>query len=617
MDSAPTLFKQCSRYCDYWAKQLTQLHDAHEGRLLSTSSAFQFDRYRSHFNRLLNCWEQADSNDNSSGLGSQQTSLASFGLLGSNYARDVAIRVAGKVATLVAHRLPPFECVDICCDIFTLIEQGDKASLAYMLASLDLARMLLLNNQLFDALELSTELVHGAEEHPSNVHSQQHRATHGAALSVQAQVYESLRQHENAMICYNKSVDSLGAVHGLESREYAIAEHRLGHVHRFVNDLKKAELCYKKALERFKTCHGNSVDHEDISCVLNDLAGIYKLIGESDRAFDNYSEVLRIRRKVLGEDHIETANSLNNLAVLLHAECKYNEAKEFYQDSLVIYKELLGDNDPDVAASLNNLGALHDDIGDFEEARSYYESSLVIRRAVLSEDHPDLAASLGNLAALLDDHGDIPAAKELYLQTLQVSRNIYGNEHVDIASTLVNIAALEDEQGHLAAAKGLYEEALSIFITLYTECHPDVASTLTCLANLAKLQHDHSSVRMYFDRILAIYKQLHGDDSVDVANAMTSYGVYLFKNGTTNNGESLMLKDDDDGIGQKGTPAINIADSNDSEIKHSTSLTVQLYEESFHYLDEALRIRRKILGDCHADVVTSLKNIGWLRKVQR
>jgi tetratricopeptide (TPR) repeat protein len=614
-DNVPTLFKQCAKYCDFWARQLTLLHDAHEAELIPTS-IFQFDRYRSHFNRLLDCWDQT-------GEGERNTCLASFGLLGSNYARDVAIHVAGKVGTLCAIRRPPPECVDICCDIFTIIEHNEKRSVAYLLASLDLARMLLLNNQLFDGLELSTELVTGISDVlPAS--SQQYHFLLGASQSVLAQVYEGLGQNENAIASYNKSVDSLGACYGLESRQYAIAEHSLGHVHRFINDLKKAELCYKKALERFKTCHGNSADNEDVACVLNDLAGIYKMRDEGDRAFESYLEVLRIRRKVLGEEHIETANSLNNLAVLLHAECKYDDAKRYYQDALVIYKVLLGDLNADVAASLNNLGALYDDLGNFEEARSYYESSLVIRRAVLSEDHPDLAASLGNLAALLDDNGDIAAAKELYVQTLKVTRSIYGNSHVDVASTLVNIAALEDEEGNLAEAKELYEEALAIFIDLYTENHADVASTMTCLANVAKLQHDHPSVRHYFDRVIGIYKVLHGASSAEVSNAMTSYGVYLFKNGTTNLGDDALNRDgitSDDSSPPPLPPSNNDIsnedDNDDVEIKRSTSATVQLYEESSELLEDALRIRREILGPYHADIVSSLKNIGWLRKVQR
>ena len=614
-DNAPALFKQCTRYYDFWAKRLNMIHEAHQAGLVPTST-FEFDRYRSHFNRLLFCWGEVKDKSKSSIL------LASFGLLGSNYARDVAHQVAGNVATFCAIRFPPPDCVDICCDVFTIIEHKDKKSLAYLLSSLDLARMLLLNNQMDDSLELSTELVAGIKNELQDTHNKYHFLL-GSGLSVLAQIYESSGQHENAIETYNNSINSLGLYYGLESREYAIAEHSLGHIYRLINDLDKAELCYKRALERFKTCHGRNNDHQDIACVLNDLASIYKLRGDNKKAFEKFLEVQRIRAKVLGKEHIETANSMNSLAFLLHAECKYDEAKPYYQGALVIYKNLLGDLDPDVAAALNNLGTLHDDLGDYEEARSYYESSLAIRKAVLRDDHPDLAASLGNLAALLDDNGDITAAKELYKQTLEVTRNIYGNNHADIASTLVNIAALEDEQGNLAEAKQLYEEAVSIFIGLHTEVHADVASTLTCLANVAKLQDDDSAVRSYFGRVIAIYKQLHGGQSAEVANAMTSFGVYLFNNGTTNMGESSKLNDGNDMRSQvdhvleMNNDRAMIDDDDDGLLKHSSSATVQLYEESSQYLEEALQIRKDLYGSFHADVATSLKNIGWLRKVQR
>ena len=605
-DNAPSLFKQCARYCDFWAKQINLIHDAFEAGLTATS-LFLFDRYRSHFIRLLSCWGAPGEN------AICNTSLASFGLLGSNYARDVAISIAGKVAAFCSVRMAPPECVDICCDIFTIIEHNEKRSVEYILASLDLARMLLLNSQLFDSLELSTEMIEGIKDVLPDTHSQFHFFM-GSGLSVLAQVYDGLGQKDNAITTYNKSVDSLGVYYGMESRQYAVAEHSLGHVHRAINSFHKAELCYKKALECFKTCHGNGVDNEDVACVMNDLAGIFKSQNEGEKAYEYYIEVFRIRNKVLGSEHIESANSLNNLAVLLHANGKYDEAKKYYQDALVIYKELLGDFDPDVAASLNNLGALHDDLGDFEEAKSYYESSLVIRKTVLNEDHPDLAASLGNLAALLDDNGDIVAAKDLYLQTLKITRQIYGNSHIDVASTLVNIAALEDEQGNLSGAKKLYEEALSIFVELFTEENADVASTMTCLANVAKMQHDHQAVRYYYGRVIDIYQALCGNDSVEVANAMTSYGVYLFKNGTTNmGGDGMTTLNHDD----PPPASLSPAHDDDDEVKRSTSVTVLLYEESSQLLEEALHIRRGIMGPYHADIVASLKNIGWLRKVQR
>jgi tetratricopeptide (TPR) repeat protein len=49
---------------------------------------------------------------------------------------------------------------------------------------------------------------------------------------------------------------------------------------------------------------------------LNNLALLYQNIGECAKAEPLYQEALRIRRKVLGSEHPDTALSLNNLAVL-------------------------------------------------------------------------------------------------------------------------------------------------------------------------------------------------------------------------------------------------------------------------------------------------------------
>ena len=584
VDGVPTLLKQSFRYCEYWAKQLCHIYISYEENNKTISSMFHFDRYRSHYDRLISCWQQA----NESNIVKYKSSLlTSYGVLGSNYARDIAISVAGKISIFYSIRLCSAECVDICCDVYSIIEKYDKRCVAYLQASMDLCRMLLLNNQLFDGLELSTELVTGIKDCISESNNQYHYLL-GVSRSILSAIYEGLGQNENAIICYNQSIDSLGIFYGLDSRQYAIAEHSLGHVHRFINDFKKAEVCYNKALECFKTCHGNNIDHSDVACVINDMAGIYKTRDNYEKTYELLIEVIRIRKKVLGSEHIETGHSLNNLAVFLHSQNKYEEALVYYQDALVIYKALLGEYHVDVASAMSNLGGLYDDMGDYLEAKSFYEKSLVIRRAILDDNHPDLAACLGSLAALLDDNGEISAAKELYIETLQVLRNIYGETHDDVASTLVNIAVLEDEEGNLTLAKQLYEEALDIFIEIYSENDDNVASTLICIINVAKAQFDHNTVQVCYNRVIDIYKELHGLQSIEVSNAMSALGVYLYKAGARHTSEDVVS---------------NTEDKNLKTPPNTSHTTNQLYEKSSQLLEEALRIRKKLLGPMHIDII--------------
>jgi Tfp pilus assembly protein PilF len=64
---------------------------------------------------------------------------------------------------------------------------------------------------------------------------------------------------------------------------------------------------------------------------------------------------------VLGEENIVTSSCLNNLGVVNYNQGKYIEAKTYLQQALAIRRKLLGEEHPETARTLNNLANVHDD----------------------------------------------------------------------------------------------------------------------------------------------------------------------------------------------------------------------------------------------------------------
>ena len=60
-------------------------------------------------------------------------------------------------------------------------------------------------------------------------------------------------------------------------------------------------------------------------------------------------QVLDIREKELGPDHVDVAASLNNIAVLLKTSGQFEEAEEMYTRSIAIKEKALGPNHPQVS----------------------------------------------------------------------------------------------------------------------------------------------------------------------------------------------------------------------------------------------------------------------------
>src|SRR5262249_53509204 len=66
-------------------------------------------------------------------------------------------------------------------------------------------------------------------------------------------------------------------------------------------------------------------------------------------------KALAIKRKLLGEDHPDTALSCNAVATNLMAQGKYAQAQVMHEQALAIRRKVLGEDHPLTAASYYNL----------------------------------------------------------------------------------------------------------------------------------------------------------------------------------------------------------------------------------------------------------------------
>jgi len=83
---------------------------------------------------------------------------------------------------------------------------------------------------------------------------------------------------------------------------------------------------------------------------------LYLEVGEYAKAEPLLQEALRIRQKVLGSEHPDTANSLNNLAGLYQVMGEYAKAEPLQREAIQIYQKALGPEHSDTATMIENLG---------------------------------------------------------------------------------------------------------------------------------------------------------------------------------------------------------------------------------------------------------------------
>jgi len=99
---------------------------------------------------------------------------------------------------------------------------------------------------------------------------------------------------------------------------------------------------YERALEIWNEVLES--EHPSISATINNLAGLYKAMGEDDKVQPLLEQALAIREEALGEDHPDVGVSLNNLAEFYKMKGKYAQAKSLYDRGLKILKKAFDSN---------------------------------------------------------------------------------------------------------------------------------------------------------------------------------------------------------------------------------------------------------------------------------
>ena len=72
------------------------------------------------------------------------------------------------------------------------------------------------------------------------------------------------------------------------------------------------------------------------------------------------ARALEVRRRLLGDDHSQTALSYENVATNLAHQGKYAEAQPLYEKALEILRRVVGNDHPDTAQCSKNLAANRD-----------------------------------------------------------------------------------------------------------------------------------------------------------------------------------------------------------------------------------------------------------------
>jgi CHAT domain-containing protein len=278
---------------------------------------------------------------------------------------------------------------------------------------------------------------------------------------------------------------------GEKDPNYAVSLNNLAELYRELGDYRAALPLTEKALEIIREALGE--EHPYSAKILQHLAGLNETVGNHRVALFQYQKALDAIKKARGEKHAYSASILNGLAGLYWSMGDYKAALPLQMKATEVSKEVLGEKHPDFASSLNNLATLFQKMGRNKEALSLSRRALAIKKEALGERHPDYAVDLVNLASLYLAMGEYRAALSLCQKALAMIKEGRGERNRDYVSTLRALAGLYRLMGDHKAALLRQRQALNLTRETVGELHPSYARSLTMLAGLHLSMGDHEA----------------------------------------------------------------------------------------------------------------------------
>jgi tetratricopeptide (TPR) repeat protein len=352
-----------------------------------------------------------------------------------------------------------------------------------------------------------------------------------------------------------------------------------------------------KTLRRVPRMPDEDRDAYQASHTLNEQAATLFVQGKYGAAQPLHEKALEICRRLLGDDHPDTATSYNNVAVNLDYQGKYAQAQPLHEKALEIRRRLLTDDHPDTATSYNCVAFNLQDQGKYAPAQPLFEQALEIRRRLLTDDHSSTANTYNNLALNLNAQGKYAAAQPLYEKALEIYRRLLGEDHPRTAAVCNNVAVNLDDQGRYAAAQPLHEKALEIRRRVLSDDHPDTAWSYNQLAANLLGQGRYAEAQPLFEKALEIRRRVLSDDHPHTAMSYNNLASNLMRLGKNAAAQPLrekaleiyrrLLGEDHP---DTATGYNNVAGNLYSQGKHAEAQP--LYEK-------ALEIYRRLLGEDH------------------
>jgi CHAT domain-containing protein/tetratricopeptide (TPR) repeat protein len=281
--------------------------------------------------------------------------------------------------------------------------------------------------------------------------------------------------------------------------------------------LRQAIAAYGEAARLWR-----SVDEvSDEGAAENDLAYVYRLLGEYQESFDHYHRALDRRRQA--GDRPGEAQTLTNLGALSYLVGENQQALDDYERALPLRRD--EGNFQEQALLLSNIGEVFALWSEHQQALDYFRQALPAERAV--GDRLRESLTLSNIGLVYNATGQNREALEFFDDALTAVRTT-GNRRVE-ARILANRGAAFRDLGDTAQALAAYEQALAL--QRAAGDRPGEGQTLSAIGVILMRRGDDQEALDRYAAALAIQRAI--GSRRDEAATLNDMAVVLRRRGAT------------------------------------------------------------------------------------
>ena len=402
------------------------------------------------------------------------------------------------------------------------------------------------------------------------------------------------------------------AARGFDENQKVLIESNIGQVYYHEGRSKKAEELFKQVMKISKRVLGQ--EHPDTLTSIVNLASTYRNQGRWKEAEELFEQVIEISKRVLGEEHPSTLISIANLASIYLDQGRSREAEELNMQVMEMKKRVLGEEHPSTLASIANLASIYLKQGRWKEAEELFEQVTEISKRVLGEEHPFTLTSIANLASIYLKQGRWKEAEELFEQVIEISKRVLGEEHPSTLISIANLASIYLDQGRSREAEELNMQVMEMKKRVLGEEHP---STLASIANLASIylkQGRWKEAEELFEQVTEISKRVLGEEHPFTLTSIANLASTYWNQGRSREAEELNVQ-------VMEMEKRVLGEEHPSTLASMANLATTYWDqerskEAEELFEQVTEISKRVLGEEHPYTLTTMANLAFTFKSQ-